>query len=314
MAPAGERSLTLLCFAIIYLVWGSTYLAIKFAIAGAPPFLMMSVRFLLAGLALLAWSHIKSGAWPCRRTWLLCAPMGLLMVCLGTGMIGWVETRFDSGLTALIIATSPVWMVVFEALLPGGARPGWLGIAGLALGLLGGAALIDPAELLGGQKIDPLGAGMLIFACISWSIGALYSRHRKLPGTLLQQTSVQMIVGSGALLCLATAGGELARFDPAAVTLSSVGAMLYLAVFGSTLVFPAYFYLMRHSTPAMVSTHVYVNPVIALFLGWAVLDEPISERMAAAAAVILFSVYLIARDKRRADARKIPPPIAAGEA
>ncbi len=287
------------CFFVIYVVWGSTYFAIKVAIESLPPFLMMAIRFTLAGAVLLAWTRWRGGSWPGRRVWLLCAPMALLMICLGTGVVGWVETRLDSGITALIIAASPIWIVMFEAMLPRGARPGPLGVAGLSLGLLGGAALIDPTDLLGGQRVDLVGAIVLVFVCISWSIGALYSRHKAIPGNLLQQTAVQTIMGGLALLAIAGFAGELTRVDWSAVTSVSIAAMLYLAFFGSILVLPAYYWLLRQTTPAMVSTHVYVNPVIALFLGWAFLDEAVSSRMVIAVAPILASVYLIAVDKRR---------------
>jgi drug/metabolite transporter (DMT)-like permease len=281
-------------FAIVYVVWGSTYLAILFAIETLPPFLMAGVRFLIAGSVLLAWTRIIAGEpAPSRAQWRSAAIVGVLLLLGGNGLVVWSEQRIASGVAALLVGTVPCFMVLVEWLRPGGSRPGWRVSGGLALGMLGLVWLVGPDSVMGGGRADLLGAAALVLASLSWAVGSIYSRHAAVPSSPFVFTAMQMLAGGVALVVLGVALGEPARFDPAALSLRSVLGLVYLIVFGSIVAFSAYVWLLRVSTPARVSTYAYVNPVVAVFLGWLLADEALTPRMAIAAAVIVSGVALI---------------------
>lgn len=296
--PASQASpsqLALLAaFAVIYVVWGSTYLAILFAIETLPPFLMSSVRFLLAGSLLYAWSRFVSGApRPGAAHWRATGIVGTLLLLGGNGLVVWSELRIPSGVAALLVGTVPCFMVLLDWLRPGGPRPSGRVVLGLVLGLTGLAWLVGPDSLLGGGRADLVGAVAVVFASFSWAAGSIYSRHAPMPGSPSLATGMQMLAGGAALLALSVALGEPAQFTWAAVSARSMLGFLYLVVFGSILAFSAYIWLLRVSTPARVSTYAYVNPVVAVLLGWAFANEALTPRMAIAAAVIISGVALI---------------------
>ncbi len=280
-------------FAIVYVVWGSTYLAIRFAIETLPPFLMASGRFLVAGAMLYAWSRLLGGAArPTRAQWRATAVVGLLLLLGGNGLVVWAEQRVPSGIAALVVGIVPCFMVLLDWLRPGGVRPTPRVVTGLVLGLGGLVWLVGPDTVMGGGRVDFLGAVALVLASLSWAVGSIYSRHTPMPSPFLS-SGMQMLAGGGALLVLGVALGEPWAFDAAAVTARSVLGWVYLIVFGSIVGFSAYIWLLRASTPARVSTYAYVNPIVAVFLGWLLADEPLTARTLVAAAIIVSGVVLI---------------------
>jgi drug/metabolite transporter (DMT)-like permease len=287
------RARLLAAFAAVYLIWGSTYLAIRLAIETLPPFTMAAVRFLIAGTLLYSWLRLHKTAPPTRIHWRSAAVVGGLMLMGGNGGVTWAEQRVPSGLAALLIATVPVWMVILEALRPGGTRPTRRIGVGLALGLAGIALLIGPVNLAGGERVDPLGAGVLLLAALSWAGGSLYSRRAPLPAVPLLGTAMEMLAGGALLLLASGLTGEWGRLDVAAVSSRSLLALGYLVIFGSLLGFTAYVWLLRNTTPARASTYAYVNPMVAVFLGWAFAGESLTWQMLLAAAVIVAAVVLI---------------------
>jgi drug/metabolite transporter (DMT)-like permease len=281
-------------FAIIYVIWGSTYLAIRFAIETLPPFLMAGARFLIAGGVLYAWMRVLGGAArPARADWKRTAIVGVLLLLGGNGLVVWSEFRIPSGVAALLVGIEPCWVVLFDWLRPGGQRPTGRVVLGLALGVAGMLLLVGPDTLLGGGRADVLGVAAVLIACLSWAAGSVYSRYASMPASPFMSTAMQMLAGGAALVVVATALGEPWRVDFAAFSVRSSLAWLYLIVFGSLVTYTAYVWLLRVSSPARVSTYAYVNPLVAVFLGWLLAGEALTLRMMVAAAVIVSGVVLM---------------------
>ena len=281
-------------FAIVYVIWGSTFLAILFAIESMPPFLMASARFLVAGSLLYAWARFVNGAAaPSRAHWRATAILGVLLLLGGNGLLVWSEQRIPSGVAALFVGTVPCFMVLIDWLRPGGSRPTGRVFAGLLLGLLGLVWLVGPDALMGGGRADFVGAAVVVLCSFSWALGSIYSRHTATPASPFLSTAMQMLGGGAALLLLSVLLREPWAFDASAVSARSLLGLFYLIVFGSIVAFSAYVWLLRVSTPARVSTYAYVNPVIAVFLGWALAGEALTARVAVAAAIIVSGVALI---------------------
>jgi drug/metabolite transporter (DMT)-like permease len=292
--PAPQRWQLLGAFAIVYVVWGSTYLAIHFAIETLPPFLMAGARFLIAGGALYAWSRwIAGAAAPAAVHWRSTIIIGLALLLGGNGLVVWAQFRVPSGVAALLVGVVPCCMVIIDWLRPRGSRPSLQVMLGLALGMAGLFFLIGPDAVMGGGRVDLLGAAMIVFACFCWAAGSIYSRHGTLPRSPFLSTAMQMLAGGAGLTLAGLLHGELGSLDPAAFSARSIAAWLYLIVFGSIVAFTAYAWLLRVSTPARVSTYAYVNPIVAVVLGWAFAGEPLTARMIVAAAVILSGVALV---------------------
>jgi drug/metabolite transporter (DMT)-like permease len=293
-APAPSRFALLSAFAIVYLIWGSTFLGILFAIQTLPPFLMASARFLVAGSLLYAWSRLVNGAAaPNRAEWGTTAIIGVLLLVGGNGLLVWSEQRIPSGVAALFVGTVPCFMALIDWLRPGGVRPSGLVMAGLLLGLMGLVWLVGPDSLMGGGRADFIGAAVVVFCSFMWALGSIYSRHVATPASPFLSTAMQMLAGGVVLLLLSVSVGEPWAFDIGAVSLRSALGLLYLIVFGSVVAFSAYIWLLRVSTPARVSTYAYVNPVVAVFLGWALAGEALTLRIGIAAAIIVSGVALI---------------------
>ena len=294
-AARPPRSLVVTAFVALYVVWGSTYLAIRYAVETLPPLLMGGVRFILAGALLIGWARWRDGARATSANWRAATIAGGLLLLGGNGAVVWAEERgLPSGLVALLVATMPFWMVVAEWVRPGGRAPRPGVVAGIALGLAGLALLVGPGALGStGTRIDPIGTAVVIAGSLSWAIGSLYARSAPLPGNALFATGLEMFAG-GVLLCLAAvAFGEWGRLDLTRTSAASIAGFLYLVVFGSLIGFTAFAWLLRVSTPARVSTYAFVNPVVAVFLGWLVAGEPVTSRTMVAAAVIVGAVALI---------------------
>jgi drug/metabolite transporter (DMT)-like permease len=281
-------------FAAVYVLWGSTYLAIRFGVETIPPFLMAGTRHLTAGLLLYLWVRLRGGPRPDRRHWRTAIVIGGLMLLGGNGLVTWAERRVPSGLAALIVASVPLWMALLDGIQKR-TRPRLPVVAGLLLGLGGLLVLVAPGNLAGKGRVDLLGAGALLLAALSWTAGSLYSRRVRLPESVLTVTAMEMI-GGGVLLWLAgLAAGEGSRLDLAAVSARSLLSLGYLIVFGSLIGFSAYVYLLHATTPARVSTYAYVNPIVAVFLGWAFAGEAVTLRIALATVGIVAAVALIIR-------------------
>jgi len=277
----------------IYIVWGSTYLAIRFAIETIPPFLMASARFTIAGLVLYIWRRLAGDPKPSRREWISAGIVGLLLLMVGNGGVTWAEQTVNSGIVALLIGTVPLWVVLVDALRPGGRWPGWQGLFGVLLGVLGIFILVNPWGSGTGLKLDLLGAAVVLLAAASWAAGSVYSRSAPLPKSPLMGTSLEMLVGGGALLILGTITGEWSQVNWVSISTKSILGLLYLIVFGSLIGYATYTWLLRVAPTSLVATYAYVNPLIAILLGSLLAQEPVTSQIVLAAAVIIGAVFLI---------------------
>jgi drug/metabolite transporter (DMT)-like permease len=284
---------------IVYVVWGSTYLAIAVADRTLPPFLMLSVRFLLAGGLLWAWSARRgdvAAERTGRRQWAAAAVVGGALLVLDTGGIAWAELRVSSGITALLIASVPLFMAMLDRTVFG-VRLSFGAAAGIATGLLGVGMLVGPSG-----RIDALGALVILLASFSWAAGSAYARVAPLPRSPLVAAAMQMLCAGVMLAIVGIARGE--RVHPGAVSAASLAAVAFLVVFGSLVAFTAYGWLLKHAPTRLISTYAYVNPAVAVLLGWAFAGEHVGGRELAAGLVILSSVALLvlAREPRQGPA------------
>lgn len=287
-------------FAAVYVVWGSTYLAIRYAVATMPPLLMAGSRFAISGAILFVWARARGAARPTAAEWRTAAVTGFLLICVGNGSVAWAEQRVPSGLSALLVAVVPLWMVLLDWIRPGGTRPGIGVVAGVILGLVGLGVLVGRDAVAGHGVVDALGAGVLIAASMSWAIGSVYNRHGARPDSAAMSTALQMLGGSVALLALGGALGEAHGLDLSSISVASWIGWIYLVTFGALVGFTAYVYLLRNVSPAKASTYAYVNPLVAVILGWAVAGEQVTSRTVVAAAIILGGVALITIARGRA--------------
>jgi drug/metabolite transporter (DMT)-like permease len=291
-AARQARTRLLAAFGAIYLIWGSTYLAIAFAIHSLPPFLMASGRFLLAGGALYLWARTRGAPAPTRSHWMWALLLGGLFFLVGNGAVVWVEQRMSSGLTALIVAMVSVWTALLEWLRPGGSRPSGMVLTGIALGFLGVALLVLPGG--GGDgHADPVGVMLLMCSTFAWALASVLSRTADLPDTLSLASGMEMLAGGALLLGLSALTGDMRQVVPSAVTFKSLASFAYLVVFGSLVAFTCFAWLLKVTSPNKVATAGYVNPMVAVFLGWAFGGETLSTGSWIASLVIVASVVLI---------------------
>lgn len=299
-AARAARGRVIGAFAAVYVVWGSTYLAIRYAVESMPPLLMAGSRFAVSGAILYGWARLRGAARPTAAEWRTAAITGFLLICIGNGSVAWAERRVPSGLAALLVAVVPLWMVLLDWIRPGGVRPRKAVVAGVIIGLIGLAVLVGRDSLTGQSGVDALGAGVLVAASMSWAIGSVYNRHGARPDSAAMSTALQMLGGSVSLLVLGFVLGETGGIHMASITRASWLGWFYLVTFGALLGFTAYIYLLRNVSPAKASTYAYVNPVVAVILGWAVAGEVVTPRTVLAAAIILGGVAMItiARSRR----------------
>lgn len=290
-APLG---LVIAAFATVYVVWGSTYLGIRYAVESIPPFLMAATRHLFAGLLLFAFARLRGAPRPSPVQWRDAALAGTLLLVIGNGGVTWAEQLIPSGVTALLVALVPIWMVLFDWLRPQGTRPGPLVILGLAIGIAGVTTLAHK-QISGTGSAYGVGVAALMASSICWALGSVFNRSARKPESPFLGVALQMITGGAVLLLLSAAGGELHHFSLARVTALSLGAWLYLSLAGSLLAFTAYVWLLHVSTPARVSTSAYVNPLIAVLLGCTIGNEVFSPDLVLAGALIIVSVVLVLR-------------------
>lgn len=299
-SPASPRRAALvLAFAAIYLIWGSTYLGMRVAVETMPPFAMAGCRFLAAGAVLLAFLRWRGAAWPTGTQWRINAVIGTFLLLGGNGAVAWAEQFVPSGVTALLIGVQPLFFVLTEWAWPGGQRPTAPMMGALLLGFTGVAWLAAPWESVAGGGLDPAGVFAVLGACVSWAVGSIYSRHARHGAEPIVAAALQMLTGGAALLLVALAHGDFAGLHPGAISGRSWVAFAYLIGCGSLIGFSTFVWLMKHSTPARVSTYAYVNPIVAVFLGWLILGEPVTPRTIAASAIIIAAVAMITVQKNR---------------
>jgi len=297
-APATpSRARFLLAFAAVYLIWGSTYLAIRFAIETVPPFLVGGIRFVIAGAVMYAFLRLRGVARPTGLQWRSAWIIGPLLLTGGNGGIVWSEQYVPSGVVALMVACVPLWMLLL-AWLRGGGRPSvreWLGVA---LGLVGVSLLVQFGATQNGGSVGPLAAMVMLCSTLSWSIGSLIARDAPLPDSPLLASAMEMLAGGAVMLVIAGLRGEFTLLAGSSVSLRSALSILYLAGFGSIVAFSAYKWLLSRVAPAVVGTYAFVNPVVAVGLGWMFASEALTPRTLFAMVVIVGAVVMISLKPR----------------
>jgi len=307
--PGTSAVLVWTAILILYLAWGSTYLGIRIAVGSIPPFVMAAVRFAIAGAILLtAVFVLRRGvvSRPSLREWRDSFIVGALLLGGGMGAVAWGEQTIPSGITALLIAMMPIWVAVFGRIFVGQTLPR-AGAIGIGAGVVGVAILVGPSLVID-RSLDPAGIAAIIFSPISWALGSLFSAHRaRLPGDPFLATGMEMLGGSAVLAAAALVSGEIGALRVEAITTDSLIALAYLTVVGSIVAFTAFAWVLRKAPLPMIATYAFVNPIVAVFLGWLILGEEIGPRQVAAGAVIVVGVALIvASGARRPKLREAP--------
>ena len=285
--------------ATIYLVWGSTYLAIRVAVETMPPFLMAAARFLLAGAALITFLRFRGAPWPTPRQWRLNALIGTFLLLGGNGTVVWAEQFVPSGLTALLIGIGPLFIVLIEWAWPGGQRPTARTALALLIGFVGVTWLAAPWQNPAHGGLHVGGVIAILAGCFFWSLGSITSRHAKHGADPMMASALQLLCGGTALMLAACIHGDWTTLNLPAISAHSWGAFFYLVVVGSIVGFSTFVWLMKNCPPAQVATFAYVNPVVAVILGWLILGEPITARTLVASALIITAVILITLEKNK---------------
>jgi drug/metabolite transporter (DMT)-like permease len=301
MTKSRDSRLTLqivAAFIAVYLIWGSTYFAIRVAIQTMPPLLMAGVRFLIAGALVYTWVRVRGAERPTFPHWRSALILGALLLFAGNGGVTWAEQYIPSGLAALIVAMVPIYVALLDWLRPGGMRPTALRGVGLVTGFVGVALLIGPLAT-GGLSINLFAAFVPLVGALCWAAGSLYSRSTKLPASPLVGVGMEMLMGGVLLTGVGLLLGEGGQVHPENFSLDSLLAFGFLIFFGSIVAFSAYIWLLGKVSPGRVSTYAYVNPVVAVFLGWAFASEQVTARTLIAAAVILLAVMIITLSPNR---------------
>jgi drug/metabolite transporter (DMT)-like permease len=297
---------TLLAFAIIYLVWGSTFLAIRVGVREVPPFLLAAMRFLAAGLILYSWMIAKGEPSPSRRQWMSVSLLGILVIAVDYGLLFWAEQRVPSGIAAVMMATIPVFTALSEIILLRTQRLTIRLAVALLIGIGGVAVLVGRSLNLGGESVDVVGAVALMVAAVSWSVGSVLTRKLPLPPSKVMSSGTQMLVG-GVFLALASAAlGEFRNFHPSAVSREAWFSLLYLIVAGSIIAFTAYVWLIHHESPTKVGTYAYVNPVVAVLLGYFLGGKTLGLRTILGTLFVLISVVVITTTPAKNPAAPLP--------
>jgi len=300
MTPAqASKAKLIAAYAAIYIIWGSTFLAIKYAIVTMPPFAMAATRFLMAGALLYVWARLRSDVVTRPVHWVHAFIIGALMLCAGNGAVVWAEERMPSGLVALMVAIIPLWVVLIDWLRPGGVRPHRAVLIGVVVGLIGMALLIGPSAIGKSHQIDIAAALLLLLGSLSWSVATVFGKRAAVPGFPAMTSAMQLLGGGLCLVLVSVVAGEPAQIHPDRISAEGIVALAYLIVFGSVVAFSAYSWLLRVQPPARIATYAYVNPVVAMLLGWLIAGERLTVMTIAAAAVILGGVALITTGMNR---------------
>lgn len=300
---ANNKNLFILiaAFAAVYIFWGSTYLAIKYTLETLPPFLMAGTRFAFAGGVLFLIARLsRDYETPTLKHWKTAFIVGTFLLLGGNGAVVIAQQYISSSLSALLVATEPLWIVLLSWLWLHTGRPNWKVIAGLGVGFIGVWLLITgqpAADGPGGGYGQLIGTIAVIGGALSWAVGSIYGLKAQTPRSSILTAGLQMLSGSFSLLLVGFIRGEHTTFDPAAVSANSLFALGYLVIFGSLIGFTAYSWLLKNAQPAMVSTYAYVNPVVAVLLGWGIAGESLTTQMLIAAGIIVTSVILITANK-----------------
>jgi drug/metabolite transporter (DMT)-like permease len=284
---------TLSAFAIIYLVWGSTYFAIRIGVREVPPFLFAAMRFLIAGLVLYGWKIARGERSPSRVEWASAALLAILFLVLDYGLLYWAERRVPSGIAAVMMATTPAFMAVWEIVFLQTQRLTVRLALALLIGIGGVAVLMSHTLNLGGVPIDTMGAIALVVAAMSWSVSSVLTRKLPLPTSKVMSSGVQMLVGGVFLVLISAALGEFRNFRLGTVSRDAWLSLLYLIVAGSIMAFTAYLWLIHRESPTRVGTYAYVNPVVAVLLGYYLGGEALGRRTILGAVFVLISVVMI---------------------
>ncbi len=283
----------LLAFGIVYFVWGSTFLFIRIGVHSVPPFLLAAMRFSIAGVVLLAWTLVRGVPFPTARQWRSAVIVAALIFVLDYGLLFWAEQRVPSGVAAVMMATIPVFMALSEIIILRTRRMTGGLAAALGCGLIGVAVLVSPSTHLGGVPISAIGAAALVVAAISWAIGSALTRTLPLPDSRAMTSAIEMLSGGVLLAVTAAVAGEWRGFSFAAVPSTAWIALAYLVVAGSLMGFTAFIWLIHHESPTRVGTYAYVNPVVAVLLGYFAGGEPLGTRTLLGTALVLASVVAI---------------------
>jgi drug/metabolite transporter (DMT)-like permease len=288
-----SRGQIIAAFASIYIIWGSTYLAIRYAVATIPPFLMGGIRFLISGALLYLWARYRGATAPTKLHWRNAVIAGGFLLLGGNGAVVWAEQFVPSGLTALLVSILPFWLVIIEWVRPPRKRPSTAVLVGLIVGFIGIIVLVGPGNVGGHGDVKPIGALVLILGSLSWAIGSFWSRDAQLPESGLLTTGMEMLGGGLLLMLVGAVTGEFSQLDINHVSRLSAIGLAYLITFGSLLGFTSYIWLLDKVSPAHLGTYAYVNPIVAVLLGWAIAGELLSFRTAVAAAIVICAVALI---------------------
>jgi drug/metabolite transporter (DMT)-like permease len=292
-SPSPPRSLVLAAYAAVYIIWGSTYLAIVYAVETLPPFIMAGIRFSVAGAIIYAWARWRGKPAATKREWWNTTKVSALLIVGGTSTVAWGEQWVPSGITALLLATVPLWMILMEWIGPDRIKPNVWALVGVALGLVGIGILIGPDLFAGSGEFHFWGTMVILASALIWVIGSLYTRHVQLPESAAVSNGIEMLAGGALSILIGLVLGEHHELHLERITTVSVLALVYLTIFGAIIAFSAYMWLLRVSSPSRVATHAYVNPVVAVLLGWLIAGEPFTPRVAMATVIIVGAVALI---------------------
>ncbi len=299
MASQKNKWLILISFFCVYLFWGGTYLGMKFALVSFPPFIMAGIRHTTAGIILSTFALIKKETFPTKKEILNAGLVGALLLLGGNGLVAYAEMRVPSSIASLIIASVPLWISGLNWISGDKKKPSLLEFVGLFLGFAGIIVLVFQGSN-SSTNIDVIGIILLLIASLSWSIGSLYSKRANMPKSSFYNISFQMLVGGFLLLIFSMLLGEYKSFNVSNITTQSLFAMFYLILFGSILAYSAYIWLFKNVNPTLASTYAFVNPVVALILGWSLASEVLSTQAIIASILIIGAVVILTLSKRKA--------------
>jgi len=300
--PRATRGQIIAAFVSIYLIWGSTYLAIRYAVETMPPFVMAGTRFLISGILLYVWARWRGASPPKLVQWRNATIAGAFLLLGGNGGVVWAQQTVPSGLAALLVSILPFWMVIIEWARPPRRRPSAAVLIGVVVGFIGLVVLIGPGDI-GANGVSLVGAIVLVLASLSWAIGSFWSRDADMPASGLLTTGMEMLGGGLLLFLVGVVAGELRGLDLHAVSTAAWVGWVYLIVFGSLIAFTSYIWLLDKVSPARLGTYAYVNPIVAVILGWAIAGETLSVRTGVAAAIVICAVALITTARSTTTAR-----------